>query len=82
MLELFEEEEILDVLTETFRARSAEIGDHAANAGAGARSIGIGASTDSVEFLRGLDETERALFRVAHDSAKDLRSWTRGEASK
>jgi len=76
MLDLFEEDEILDVLTETFRVRAAEIGDHAANAGAvGARNVGVGVSTDGVEFLRGLDETERQLFRVSHDSAKAQRQW-------
>jgi GINS complex subunit 3 len=79
MLELFEEDEVLDVLTETFRVRAAEIGDHAANAGAGSRGAGggggVGVGTDGVEFLRGLDETERVLFRVAHDSARAMRTW-------
>jgi GINS complex subunit 3 len=79
ILELFEEDEILDVLTESFRIRAAEIGDHAANAGSGSRAAsgggGVGVGTDGVEFLRGLDETERSLFRVAHDSAKTMRTW-------
>ena len=77
MLELFEEDEILDVLSDTFRVRAAEIGDHAANAGAGSRGAGggVGVGADGVEFLRGLDETERGLFRVAHDSARAMRTW-------
>ena len=75
ILELFEEEEMVDVLTnviffffffqpcsfllfksitnwrQTFRKRAAEISDHAHNP--------QGALGDGVEFLRGLDETER-----------------------
>ena len=76
ILELFEEEEMVDVLTnvlfsssfffnpvlfscfksitdwrQTFRKRAAEISDHAHNP--------RGALGDGVEFLRGLDETER-----------------------
>ncbi|CAL3963465.1 unnamed protein product [Diplocarpon coronariae] len=73
ILELFEEEEVCDVLTETFRARAAEIADHASNAGAGQRSGGAG--NDGGDFLRGLDEMERTLFRAAHDSSKAMRSW-------
>jgi GINS complex subunit 3 len=79
MLELFEEDELLDVLMETFRVRAAEIGDHAANAGGSSRAAsgggGVGMATDGVEFLRGLDETERTLFKVAHDSARATRTW-------
>lgn len=87
ILDLFEEDEILDVLTETFRVRAVEIGDHAANAGAGSRAagggggVGVGVGTDGVEFLRGLDEMERGLFRVAHDSARAMRTWM-GEVKK
>jgi GINS complex subunit 3 len=78
MLELFEEDEILDVLVDTFRARAVEISDHGANAGgAGARAAGggVGVGQEGVDFLRGLDETERQLFRVAHDRAKATRAW-------
>lgn len=78
MLELFEEDEVLDVLTETFRSRAAEIGDHASNAGgagAGRSGGGPGVGTEGVEFLRGLEESERGLFRVKHDSTKAMRSW-------
>ncbi|KAI9884208.1 MAG: DNA replication protein [Watsoniomyces obsoletus] len=67
ILELFEEEEMVEVLSETFQKRAAEIADHAHNP--------RGAMSDSAEFLRGLDETERALFRSAHDGAKAMRSW-------
>jgi len=34
-----------------------------------------------VEFLRGLDEKERELFRSAHDSSKAMRVWM-GEMKK
>ncbi|EAU35719.1 predicted protein [Aspergillus terreus NIH2624] len=73
ILELFEEEEMVDVLSNTFKKRAAEIADHAHNP--------KGALGEGVEFLRGLDETERQLFRVAHDSAKQTRIWA-GEAKK
>ncbi|KAF7503978.1 DNA replication protein [Endocarpon pusillum] len=67
IMELFEGEEMIDVLTNTFRKRAAEIADHAHNA--------RGAVGEAVDFLRGLDETERQLFRAAHDNAKAVRQW-------
>ncbi|KAI9821457.1 MAG: DNA replication protein [Thelocarpon impressellum] len=70
MLELFEEEEMADVLLETFKVRAAEIADHAHNP--------RGALGEGADFLRGLDETERQLFRAAHDSAKAMRAWMGG----
>ncbi|GKZ27087.1 DNA replication protein [Aspergillus brasiliensis] len=72
-LELFEEEELVEVLSNTFKKRSAVIADHAHNP--------QGALGQGADFLRGLDETERQLFRVAHDSAKETRVWA-GEAKK
>ncbi|KAF2089334.1 DNA replication complex GINS protein PSF3 [Saccharata proteae CBS 121410] len=66
MLELFEEEEMGEVLSETFKSRAKVIADQAHNP----RAQGEGA-----DFLRGLDESERQLFRAAHDSAKDVRTW-------
>ncbi|KXG52987.1 GINS complex [Penicillium griseofulvum] len=71
ILELFEEEEMVDVLGDAFKKRAAEIADHAHNSRG---TVGGG-----VDFLRGLDETERQLFRAAHDRAKDMRIWS-GEA--
>jgi GINS complex subunit 3 len=76
ILELFEEEEILDILVDTFRKRAAEIADHANNAGSRGGSMGEGA-----DFLRGLDESERGLFRKAHDGTKAMRVWM-GEMKK
>jgi GINS complex subunit 3 len=80
ILELFEEEEVCDVLMESWRKRAAEISDHASNAGQGGRGGAVGGS-DGVEFLRGLDESERGLFRAAHDSSKAMRTWM-GEMKK
>lgn len=78
LLELFEDDDqVLHVLYAAFRARASDIADHAANAGAAQRSAGggVGVGTEGVEFLRGLDEEERKLFRVAHESAKETRRW-------
>ncbi|KAJ5133609.1 hypothetical protein N7526_004974 [Penicillium atrosanguineum] len=67
ILEIFEEEDMVDVLSDTFKKRAAEIADHAHNP--------RGAVGEGVNFLRGLDETERQLFRAAHDRAKEMRIW-------
>ncbi|MCJ1332271.1 DNA replication protein [Thelotrema lepadinum] len=72
-LDLFEEDEIVDVLTETFKNRAAEIADHANNTQS---ALGEGG-----DFLRGLDEMERQLFRAAHDSSKAVKTWM-GELKK
>jgi GINS complex subunit 3 len=66
LLDLFEDDELADTLTSTFRSRAREIADMAYNS----RNVGEGA-----EFLRGLDEEERQLFRMAHDGAKSVRIW-------
>ncbi|TAQ86319.1 hypothetical protein B7494_g5356 [Chlorociboria aeruginascens] len=79
ILELFEEEEICDVLVDCWRSRAQEIGDQAGNVGA-KNSGGIGGG-DGVEFLRGLDEWERELFRSAHESSRRMKSWM-GEMKK
>lgn len=79
ILELFEEEDVCDVLMDSWRRRAAEISDHASHVGQGQRTaVGGG---DGVEFLRGLDEWERDLFRKAHDSGKAMRVWM-GEVKK
>ncbi len=71
-MELFEEEEIVDVLTETFKKRAAEIADHASN---------LRGVREGVEFLRGLDVMEEGLFRGTHESGKGVRGWM-GEVRK
>ncbi|KAE9986481.1 hypothetical protein EG327_004294 [Venturia inaequalis] len=67
MLELFEEDEVCDVLADSFKKRAKEISDQAHNP--------RGALGEGAEFLRGLDEEERQLFKAAHESAKNVRSW-------
>ncbi len=81
-LELFAEEDVCDVLMETWRARAGEIGDHATNAGGrSGRENGGGVGGEGAEFLRGLDESERALFRAQHDSSKAMKVWM-GDSKK
>lgn len=52
---------------QAFKARAAVIADQAHNP--------RGALGESADFMRGLDENERKLFRDAHDSAKAVRTW-------
>ena len=52
---------------QTFKTRAADIADHAHNP--------RGALGDGADFLRGLDEMERQLFRSAHDSTKAMKGW-------
>jgi GINS complex subunit 3 len=70
MLDLFEEKELNAVLRKTFVTRAGDVGLHARKAGED--SVGGGGE----EFLRGLDEWERGLFRRAHDGEKKTRGWT------
>jgi hypothetical protein len=51
ILELFEEEEMIEVLSDTFKARAALIADQAHNP--------RGALGEGADFMRGLDENER-----------------------
>ncbi len=71
MLDLFEEREICAILRKTFVVRAAEIALHARKAGS-TEDLGAGAGE---EFLRGLDEWERKLFRKAHESTKSTKEW-------
>ncbi|KAK2074220.1 hypothetical protein P8C59_008441 [Phyllachora maydis] len=79
LLDLFEDRELAAVLRRTFAARAAEVALHARKAGGGgggddnASNLGVGGAGE--DFLRGLDETERALFRRAHDGVKAGREW-------
>ncbi|MCJ1357689.1 MAG: DNA replication protein [Icmadophila ericetorum] len=73
VLDIHDRDDIVDVLTETFKVRAAEIADQAHNT--------QGALGEGVEFLRGLDEMERQLFRTSHESAKAMRQWM-GEMKK
>lgn len=70
MLDLFDERELANVLRRTFAARAADIGLHARKADEG--SLG----GQGEEFLRGLEEWERGLFRRAHEGVKSAKEWT------
>lgn len=70
MLDLFDESELAAVLRRTFVVRAADVGLHARKADEG----GLGGQQE--EFLRGLDEWERALFRRAHDGIKNTKEWS------
>ncbi|SZF04753.1 unnamed protein product [Blumeria hordei] len=75
VLELFEEEEVCDILMQTWRARAAVINDHASNTGTNRRHGIGGVGSGGAEFLRSLDEAERELFRASHDSMKRVGQW-------
>ena len=86
MMELSEEQELGAVLRKTFVTRASEIALHARKVGGvghkgkgaaeEASNLGIGGAGE--EFLRGLDEWERRLFRKAHDGAKAGKEWMEG----
>ncbi|KAK3061006.1 DNA replication protein [Coniosporium uncinatum] len=70
MLELFDEPTLDATLDATFKARAAVIADQAHNP--------RGALGEGAEFLRGLDEMERQLFRGSHEGAKEVKGWLAG----
>ncbi|CAI4219710.1 unnamed protein product [Parascedosporium putredinis] len=70
MLDLFEDKDLASVLRKTFVARAAEVGLHASKVG---DDMPVAASGE--EFLRGLDEWERGLFRKAHEGVKGTKEW-------
>ncbi|KAF7845635.1 hypothetical protein BT93_L1493 [Corymbia citriodora subsp. variegata] len=67
VLEIFEDDDVVATLSETFRARAAEIADHAHNV--------RGGLAEGQTFLASLDELERSLYRAAHDGRKAVRAW-------
>lgn len=86
MMELADEQELAAILRKTFVTRASEIALHARKVGGvghrgksaadEASNLGIGGAGE--EFLRGLDEWERKLFRKAHDGAKAGKEWMEG----
>ncbi|KAI1770531.1 DNA replication complex GINS protein PSF3 [Hypoxylon cercidicola] len=74
MLDVFEEREICATLRKTFVTRAADIALHARKAGA-TEDMGVGTGE---EFLRGLEEWERKLFRKAHEGTKETKEWMEG----
>ncbi|KAK3346911.1 hypothetical protein B0T25DRAFT_290593 [Lasiosphaeria hispida] len=86
MMDLSEEPELSTVLRKTFVTRAGEIALHARKAGGGGSGKGgaseegsnLGVGGAGEEFLRGLDEWERKLFRKAHDGARSGKEWMEG----
>ncbi|KAI1636659.1 hypothetical protein F4809DRAFT_641326 [Biscogniauxia mediterranea] len=74
MLDLFDEREICAILRKTFVTRAVDIALHARKAGS-TEDMGIGGGE---EFLRGLEEWERKLFKKAHDGTKGTKEWMEG----
>ncbi|KAI6092981.1 DNA replication complex GINS protein PSF3 [Hypoxylon rubiginosum] len=74
MLDVFEEKEICAILRRTFVTRATDIALHARKAGA---TEDMGSGTGE-EFLRGLEEWERKLFRKAHEGTKGTKEWMEG----
>ncbi|KAK7748166.1 DNA replication protein [Cytospora paraplurivora] len=77
LMDLFEERELDSVLRRTFVTRAADIALHArkGTGGAGKEDASNLGMSDGGEFLKGLDEWERKLFRNAHDGTKAGRAW-------
>ncbi|KAH6847810.1 hypothetical protein B0I37DRAFT_151941 [Chaetomium sp. MPI-CAGE-AT-0009] len=81
MMELSEEQELAAALRKTFVTRASEVALHARKVGGVGQkgkteegsNLGVGGAGE--EFLRGLDEWERQLFRKAHDGAKAGKEW-------
>lgn len=74
LLELLEEDDVCDVLMDSWKQRAVEIQDAAGNVGTNRGGGGVG-NDKGHEFLGGLDEGERGLFRSSHDSAKAMKNW-------
>lgn len=68
MLDLFDERELGQVLRRTFVVRAGDVGLHARKA-----EDGVGGQGE--EFLRGLEEWERGLFRRAHEGVRGAKEW-------
>lgn len=69
MLDLFDERELSAVLRRTYVLRAADVGLHA-------RKADEGVGGQGQEFLRGLEEWERGLFRRGHEGVKGAKEWT------
>lgn len=84
MMELSEEKELAAALRKTFVTRASEIALHARKVGGVGHKVktdegsNLGVGGAGEEFLRGLDEWERKLFRKAHEGAKAGKEWMEG----
>lgn len=67
MLELFDEEELVEILTESFKKRAIDIADKASNS----RNM----ANEGDEWVKYLDEEEKGLFRATHEGGAAVRKW-------
>ncbi|OQO11089.1 hypothetical protein B0A48_05344 [Cryoendolithus antarcticus] len=72
MLELFEDEDLVEVLLETFRTRAVEIADRASG-GVGGRAAG-----DEGGFLLGLEDGEKRLWEASREGSASVGKWLAG----
>ncbi|ORY58466.1 DNA replication complex GINS protein psf-3 [Pseudomassariella vexata] len=72
MLDLFEEPELGVVLRRSFVVRAGEVALHGRKAGA------TGDAGSAEDFMRGLEEWEKKLYRQAHEGAKGHKEWMDG----
>lgn len=70
-------------LVEVWSVRAGVVGDVArgvdGKGGGAAGGGGAGRSAVGEDFLAGLEERERFLFRSVHERAKEVRRWMTGE---
>ncbi|KXT15276.1 hypothetical protein AC579_4838 [Pseudocercospora musae] len=66
MLELFEDEDLTATLLDTFKKRALQIADNAQNSRA---------PTKDDPFMRGLDDSERKLFRSVNEGRIAVKKW-------
>ncbi|KAL2891968.1 DNA replication complex GINS protein PSF3 [Ceratocystis lukuohia] len=75
MLDLFDDVPLAAVVRYSWIVRAAEISVLARRTGEDGNAAVGNSGPLGEEFLRGLDEWERKLFRVAHDARKDVKEW-------
>ncbi|KXS97741.1 hypothetical protein AC578_3193 [Pseudocercospora eumusae] len=66
MLELFDDEHLIATLLDTFKKRALQIADNAQNSRA---------PTKDDPFMRGLDDSERQLFRSVNEGRIAVKKW-------
>ncbi|TDL29469.1 GINS complex, Psf3 component, partial [Rickenella mellea] len=77
-LDDYQAKEISDVLSKTFKERLVDVMDQAHHFGSlGSSAAGVvgGSGNAGEDFREGLDATERELFALAQESAKQTKQW-------
>ncbi|ODV97299.1 hypothetical protein PACTADRAFT_38769 [Pachysolen tannophilus NRRL Y-2460] len=65
---MFKDKELAEVISEMLKDRSSEINDFATNSK-------NGNSSGSHDFILSLDEFEKKLFKLSHDSNRNFKNW-------